>query len=165
MGVQMVKFTYSNGREATYNYEWDKLAPKLLMAGIRLFKPEPDVLIPLNSQTIALIENIVEEVEEVEEDKTEEVVKSEEIEAPKETEEPEKELSAQEKQDAAIALMKELSSCEHENYEYYYQVIGSGPKAQKRYFPVCTKCGIRQRYVKAAGLTDEEKENAKIWDK
>ena len=39
------------------------------------------------------------------------------------------------------------------------------PREQKRFFPVCKKCGIRQRYVKAADLTDEQKENAKVWDK
>jgi hypothetical protein len=35
----------------------------------------------------------------------------------------------------------------------------------RRYFPVCVKCGMRERYVKAESLTDDEKLNAKVWDK
>lgn len=168
-----VKFTFSSGKEVEYDYDWEKLAPKLQLGGMRLFGPQPGVLIPLNSNTIALIEDttIYDEVPEEHEpevgDMKTEVTTSEP--PPEYPEEVEKKLSIEEKKEAILNDMKEMSECVHEEHDIYYQEIMAGPRnnrqAQKRYFPVCAKCGVRERYVKADSLSDEQKENAKKWDK
>ena len=164
----MVKFVYASGKEVVYDYDWEKLAPKLQFAGIRLFKPEKNVLIPLNSHTIAVIENMDLE-EEVDEQGNTEALDDIKAEEPDKEEDPEKELTKQEKQDKMLAHMKEMSECTHEEYDIYYQMVTAGPKnsprEQQRFFPVCKKCGVRQRNMKSASLTDEQKENAKVWDK
>jgi hypothetical protein len=161
----MVKFIFAHGAEHDFDYDWNKLAPKMQLGGLRLFKADRDTLIPLNSNTIAMIKNIPEEIEEVVEP---EVVVEEEI-VEEEPEVEEKPLSIQEKKDKILAEMKEKSECKHDNHDYYYQEIVSGPsgdrKTQKRYFPVCSFCGVRERYVAAAKLSDDQKDNAKLWDK
>lgn len=172
----MIRFTYANGREVEYDYDWTKLAPKLQLGGLRLFAPQPGVLIPLNSHTIALIENLsVNEEKDENDEKSEEVPEREseereELEDPQEEkEEPEEKLSIEEKKEKILAEMKAKSDCKHENKTIYYQEIWTGPKnnrkVQKRYFPVCDFCGIRERYVKAADLSQEDKDNAKQWTK
>jgi DNA-directed RNA polymerase subunit M/transcription elongation factor TFIIS len=175
----MVRFTFANGKVHEFDYDWLKLSPKLQMAGMKMFRPEYGVLIPLNSHTVAMIEYV--DVELTEEEKelsdkltkklVKEVAKEEEAEEVTVEEVIEKKtpLSIQEKNELILKEMKEMSECTHENMEYHYQQILSGPKnAQKpmrRYFPVCVKCGMRERYVKAESLTDDEKLNAKVWDK
>ena len=165
-----VKFTFANGKEHEFDYDWLKMAPKLQLAGLRLFKPSRGVLIPLNSNTIALIEHIEdivsEELDEILEEFVEKVEVAELVEKSPVEENP---ISAEERNKRALAQMKEMSECTHETREFYYQEIMSGTKTnqkmQKRYFPVCVVCGLRERYVKADSLTDDERLNAKKWDK
>lgn len=165
----MVRFTFVTGAVQEFPYNWEKLAPKLTFQGIRLFTPAPNIMIPLNSATIALIERIGDEVEETKTETTTDTVVIEAEPVVEEEPEPKKEMTEQERKDKILADMKELSSCPHEEYEYHYQMVMTGPKtnqkAAKRYFPVCKKCGVRERFVKADTLTDEEKANAKLWDK
>ena len=64
-------------------------------------------------------------------------------------------------------FMKDLlakSNCKHDETTLYVQHVKVKGKASQRYFPVCSFCGTRMRYVKAADLTDEEKYNAKDWE-
>jgi hypothetical protein len=87
----------------------------------------------------------------------------------------EKPETAQERNDRLIAEMKLKSDCSnskdhmgHEQLIYYQDVQMRKKNAKKglpsrRYFPVCSFCGLRQKYVKADSLTDEQKENAKLW--
>jgi hypothetical protein len=137
-----------------------------------MFAPYPGVLIPLNSHTIERIEENIDEEPEVEEPTEEDLAFEPTDDKPTEREpEPpvelteEKPKSAQEKQEEMLAYMKEMSSCTHENYEYYYSesMVGRSKKPVRRYFPVCAKCGVREKFVKAETLTDEEKSNAKEW--
>ncbi len=165
----MIKFTYANGREVEYDYDWNKLAPKLQLGWLRLFSPQPGTLIPLNSQTIALIEDttIYEEVPEEHEETVEKLIEEEKVEEIQEDEE--KPLSVEEKKEKILAEMAEKQACTHENRSIHYQEIMSGPRnnrqVQKRYFPVCDFCGVRERYVAASKLSEDEIANAIKWDK
>jgi DNA-directed RNA polymerase subunit M/transcription elongation factor TFIIS len=58
-----------------------------------------------------------------------------------------------------LKMMMELSSCTHEEEALYQQDTKTGLK----YFPVCTKCGRRGRFVAAGKLSDDEKNAAKEW--
>jgi len=77
----------------------------------------------------------------------------------------ENEKSAQERADDMLAYMKEMSECPHEAHDFYYtdSQVGRAKSPVRRYFPVCAKCGVREKFVKKADLTDEQKENAKVW--
>jgi len=168
----MIRITYASGREYEFDYEWLKLAPKLQLGGLRMFSPKPGTLIPLNSHTIAMIEDfgVEDELEDKSEiDESEE--KSNEVES-KDTKEEikeEKKLSIEEKKEKILDEMKAKSECKHEVYQLFYQEVKTGPKGNQvispRYFPVCEECGVRERYVKNDTLTDEDKANAKKWDK
>ena len=91
---------------------------------------------------------------------------------PVEEEEPE---TQQQRNDRLLAEMKEKSDCAGNGHEGKEQVIHfqdvmirkKGAKTSlpsRRYFPVCSFCGLRQKYVKADSLTDEQKENAKLYE-
>jgi hypothetical protein len=160
----MIRFTFTSGKEQDFNYNWEKLAPKLQFAGMRMFRPKADVMIPLNSNTIALIENFPEETEEV---TVVDLSEPEPVVEPEPEKEPKK--STEDERERVLNAMKELSECTHEEREFYYQKVKSGPKGKQkeihRYFPVCVKCGVRERYVKTDSVTEEEQLNAKLWDK
>lgn len=188
----MVTIYFTSGKELTFPYDWRKLAPKFQLGGVRMFSPYPGVLIPLNSNTIERIEE--QEDEELYEDvkadepasveeesgESEEVSKAFEATSDKPTErEPEEpteltkengpaitdDMSPDQKNEARLAWMKEMSECPHENHDIYYSAstVGRAKKPVKRYFPVCAKCGVREKFVKADTLTDEQKETAKLW--
>ena len=88
--------------------------------------------------------------------------------------EPEKEENPQERTNRILAEMTAKSDCSnsedhlgHEQIIHYQDVAmtkkGKPSLPSRRYFPVCSFCGLRQKYVKADSLTDEQKENAKLW--
>jgi hypothetical protein len=148
-----------------------------------MFAPYPGLLIPLNSNTIERIEEIEDEdiEDEIspeesdsgieEKDDFEETFKPSDEKPTERIPEPPVELkekkpkSAQEKQEEMLAYMKEMSECTHEKHDYHYtdSTVGRAKKPVRRYFPVCAKCGVREKFVKADTLTDEQKENAKEW--
>jgi hypothetical protein len=174
----MVKFYFVNGAVVEDDTTFQQAVITLQRRGMRFYKTSSRVLIPVNSNTIMYVENIEEEEDEPREESSE-VEASDEGASGRDSEKDErsekvdteeaetKELTEQEKKDAILAHMKEMSECKHENHDIYYQStsVGRGKKAAKRYFPVCAKCGVRERYVKASDLSDDQKENAKIWDK
>lgn len=164
MGI--IRFTVENSGTYEVEADWNKLIPSLQSRGIRVFRPAPGVLIPVDK--ITLIEDITPEVEEESLETIEELAETEddndEIE-----EVEENPIGIEEKKEIILKEMKEKSECKHENRDIYYQEIMSGPrnnrKSQKRYFPVCSFCGVRERYVKADSLSEDEIANAKKWDK
>jgi hypothetical protein len=171
----MIRFTCDNGNTYELEADWNRLIPNLQTRGIRVFRPKAGVLIPIDK--IVLIEDLdqlaaeeLEEVKEVEivEEEAEEAKSSDEV-VEDSDEEEEEQLDIEQRKEKILKEMAEKSSCEHENRSIYYQEIMGGPRgnrtAQKRYFPVCDFCGVRERYIKADSLTDEEKANAKLWDK
>jgi hypothetical protein len=178
----MIKFHFVNGTVIDDNTTFQKAVITLQRRGMRFYQTSERTLVPVNSNTIMFVENVPEEDEyeargpqdisaktegdnegdsgrDSEKDERSEKVDTEEAET--------KELTEQEKKDAILAHMKEMSECKHEDHDIYFQEtsVGAGKKAAKRYFPVCAKCGVRERYVKASDLSDDQKENAKIWDK
>jgi len=168
----MPKIYFTSGKTLEITeYEFEKMAPKLQMGGIRLYRTAKGNLIPLNSTTMELIEKettedvfVGEQVEVQEEVKKEEVLKpdltehdemkgAEPITKPAEKK-PETE---QERQDRMMAELVEKSNCLHprELLEMRFQAT----KAGNRYFPVCTFCGYRHRYIsvkkiKSGAITD-----------
>jgi hypothetical protein len=159
----MVRIHFISGKELEFEYDWIKLAPKFQHLGLRMFRTPGGQLVPANSPTIEYIE-----IEETAEEIIAKEIKVEEspvIEAPVEEPAEKKEQSAHEKAAEMLEEMKKLSSCPHEKYDYYYVNSTAGPnrKPVKRYFPVCANCGIREKFIKADSLTDEQKENAKVW--
>jgi hypothetical protein len=86
----------------------------------------------------------------------------------------EKPESPQARNDRLLEEMKEKSDCAGNKHAGKEQVIhyqdvmikrkGKGSLPSRRYFPVCSFCGLRQKYVKADTLTDEQKENAKLYE-
>jgi hypothetical protein len=172
----MIKIHFVSGKVKELDQPWDKFPQKLNFGGLRLLKGNKNLLIPLNSNTIEYVEYEEDEIEETIE--SEPVASDEPVAEP--TDEPEVEATVpepeketpQEAQDRMLAEMMEKSNChknkhEGQDMEIYYQetTVGKGKTAAKRYFPVCSFCGVRERYVKASDLTDEQKENAKVWDK
>lgn len=124
--------------------EFRNLAPKLNMKGIKTQYTKAGHLLPLNSMTIEFIEHIEDErksesakptIKETEPVKEPEEVKTEEAPAEK-PKEPKKD---------PMAEMLEKSNCKHEpeKMELYRQHTAKGI----RYFPVCSFCGKREKYV------------------
>lgn len=124
--------------------EFQNMSPKLNMKGIKTQKTKSGHLIPLNSMTMEFIEHKPEEVEMIHRPVAEKPVLP--IEQP--------ELPPMDKQEAKPApktneeLLDEMmakSNCKHEpeKLELYVQQTAKGA----RYFPVCSFCGKRERYV------------------
>lgn len=146
-------------------HEYTKIMPKMKNGGIRFYDTRRGDLIPLNSTTIEMItkgdmpaplEEAVEVVEYVMPDSQETMkyaAKAEVVEEKKESDEE----KAQRQMNDIIAK----SNCAHpkEKSEMYKKDTAKGT----RYFPVCTFCGKRERYVKADSLSAEEKLNATVW--
>lgn len=148
---------------------FDRFITELKSRGIRLMldtNEERRLLIPLNSHTIEyVIEERDEIVEVPDEDAKEdgltveeelEAIKAEAIAAKKEVD---SKKDIEEKREDAMNEIMAKSNCQHVEVEIFRHDTTKG----SRYFPVCTFCGKRERYVKADSLTDEQKENAELW--
>ena len=153
------------------DYEYEMVVPRLLKVGCKLWKLNENMLVVADK--IAVVEDTTDyEEREAEEVAAilEEVKETEAaIEDDVQVEEPKKEkiLTAQQKAEKQLELMKELSECPHEEHLIYYQesTAGKNRKPIKRYFPVCKKCGVREKFLKSSLLPDEVKDAAKLWDK
>ena len=127
--------------------EFEQIAPKLQQGGIRLYRTGSQSLVPLNSNTIELIEFVNDvpiekpapqvKLEQPAETAPEAEIKTIDPEPVVEVEEVPKELP--------MDKMLRLSNCKHEPeiLELYRQHTAKGI----RYFPVCTVCGKRERYI------------------
>lgn len=175
----MIKIYFVTGKTIEIdNYDFFKLGPKLTHGGLRVWRPKPDTMIPLNSAGIMMIKEIETEEEQEEQHSAEmeriiaeerkKLNPTEQEETPIEPqpEKPEKKKSAQERNDEALAYMKEMSECPHEEHDIYFSnsTVGRKRTPVKRYFPVCAKCGVREKFVKADSLPDEVKEAAKLYE-
>lgn len=155
--------------------ERSKIAPKLQNSGVKLYRcgEHRQTLIPLNSNTMEMIEFVPEP--EVEEEPvivhketsmgisqvSDHIVedKQDHQEAPKE--------STEEKQKRMMDDLIAKSNCKHEDQSLYIQHTAKGI----RYFPVCLFCGKRERFVSEKRILDgevdqwgpEDIKNAKVW--
>lgn len=147
---------------------FDKFVVELKQRGIRLMVDANDerrVIIPLNSNTIEFVEERIDKPEVVEEpevtEEIDEVAELEKIKAEAEAAQAEVESKKdieEQREDAMKELMAK-SNCAHVETTLFRHDTAKG----SRYFPVCSFCGKRERYVKADSLTDEERENAQLW--
>lgn len=147
-------------------HEYTKIMPKMKNGGIRFYDTRRGDLIPLNSTTIEMItkgdmpaplDEVVEPVEYKMPDSQETMKYATTIEpTPEEVSEGD-EAKAQRLMDEMLAK----SNCNHPEDKaiIYKKETSKGV----RYFPVCSFCGKRERYVKAESLTDEQKLSAKVW--
>ena len=166
----VIRFTSGKTLEITEK-EFRAIAPKLKGGGIRLLTTKDQHLIPLNSNTMEIIEYVQDEpVEGKVIEKEPEVLPEQptlpEGATPKKEETPE---SIEARKEKALAEMIEKSNCKHERDKLlmYRHDTAKGV----RYFPVCTFCGKRERYVsekkvrdgEIEGWTGEDIDNAKPW--
>lgn len=172
----MVVIHFASGKTHEFEYDWNNLAPKFQLGGIRMFKAPDGSLIPLNSHTIERIEFVETEEEIIADEWTEETVDIndqeavavagvvEEINDADIEAEEEKPLTPDQKAALLLEEMKAKSECTHEGttvYVYSDSSVGKGRKPIRRYRTQCTNCGVIGKFIKSATLTDEEKLNAK----
>lgn len=162
----MATIHFSSGKTREIDADrLDKFIMDLKGRGIKLMvdrKPDCILIVPLNSNTMEFIEEIpevkpepvVEETEVTLEDLKEELEEAkEEIDSKKDIEEKRKEQMDE---------MMRKSSCTHP--EDQMVIFRHDTKKGSRFFPVCSFCGKRERYVKAESLSDEVKNAAEIWE-
>jgi hypothetical protein len=132
--------------------EMETMAPKLQAGGIRMYRTGKNCLIPLNSNTMEFIESVPEDEPTVE-PKPETAAKKPVKLAPKPEE---KTKGDQGREDDAMKELLEKSNCKHEpeKLSLYVQHTAKGV----RYFPVCSFCGKRERYVSEKKIIDGEYE-------
>ena len=142
-------------------------------SGIRFYDLRNGKFIPLNSNTIEMID-FERPTEEVKMLTVEEMLDSDTGQVdmddvpdyinPTATFEKEKAAappSREEKAATGLATLIEKSSCKHELDKQELNKVGS--KKGTRYFNVCSFCGWRGRFVKESSLTAEQRDNAKIY--
>lgn len=155
----IIHFTSGKVLEITDD-EMRSIAPRLKNGGIRICTVGIGHLIPLNSNTMEMIELVVEPENEILVENSEEIIEDK-------NDVIEKEKTPQEKQDDAMKELLAKSNCKHENTVLYKQHTAKGI----RYFPVCPFCGKRERYVSEKRIMDgeiidwtpEDIKNAKTW--
>jgi hypothetical protein len=164
---------FTSGKKLEINeYEYLKIAPKLKGGGIRLMQMTGGHLIPLNSNTMEMIEHIEEKVA-----NSPIVINKKQTMGITELPEEQKEQVEKPKVKTAEEVMADItakSNCKHEpeKTELYIQHTTKG----LRYFPVCNFCGKRDRYISESKIvkgeykgtpnekwTEKDIANAKPW--
>lgn len=124
-------------------------------------------IIPFDSPSIAIVER--EKPDEPTEEVRQELPKAEETESDEEDESAEEvpEVTAQEKAEAALAEMKAKSECGMNKHTGQKQIIykqafkaAKGGKVYYKYYPICSFCGEKGRFIAADKLPDDVKEAA-----
>jgi hypothetical protein len=142
--------------------EFLALPPKLKNGGVRLVQTTRGDFIPLNSNTMEYVEHIA-EIEEVKnydtlisQEPAEEVIHIEkvDVEAPEGTMSTGEIAKPKETPEEKLAEMVDKSNCLHEpeKLQLYRQHTARGI----RYFPVCSFCGKRERYVSESKINKGE---------
>jgi hypothetical protein len=163
---------FSSGKEQSISAgKLDKFIMDLKGRGIKLMIDRNDdrtLIIPLNSSTLEFIVDVYDfkEMEQTESDapppEEEDELKQMKEELDAATKEVEDKKDVEEKRDDAMKDIMDKSNCTHpkDKLVYYRQDTSKG----SRYFPVCSFCGKRERYVKAESLSDEVKAAAPLWE-
>jgi hypothetical protein len=139
---------FVSGKELEINEkEFNDIPVTLASKGVKVKRMRSGAVVPMNSTTIEFIQAIPEESDLVEKeepmeehDSTPEIKKAAEEQLDVQIEKP-KPKTQQEMLDEITAK----SNCKHEadKLELYVQHTAKG----KRYFPVCSFCGKRERYI------------------
>lgn len=155
----MPKIHFNNGNEVKISeFEYRKLNKRIIAAGIKVFKMDDGTILFLVNQPIAYID-----ATDLDEKKRKDPSKIPP--PPKPTAEAIKENSPVEATEEKTEKTEydkflERANCTHpEEYrKIFFTVAKDGGQ---RFFPVCTFCGKRERYVKKDSLSDETRANAK----
>ena len=128
--------------------QFQKIGPKLRDGGVRVWALKDSHIIPLNSHTMEYVEYVVED-EEMKERKEEDRFISEPI-----LDQRSQESKVPKTSEELLAEMTAKSNCKHEpeKLELYIQHTAKGI----RYFPVCSFCGKRERYVSESKINKGE---------
>ena len=138
---------FGSGKELEITeVEFSRMGPKLNAKGIRTQVTATGHLIPLNSTTMEFIEHVPEPVY-VDEPMTEA-----EYDALPEDQNVQVEKKPVKTQEELLAKITSKSNCKHEpeKMEMFIQHTSKG----YRYFPVCSFCGKRERYVSEKKITE-----------
>lgn len=131
---------------------------RMISGGLKFTKLKDGDWIPLNSTTMEFIscQDMPKRKKIIYADPEEEakVIVSQEI--VQRVEEEKKSIEDRRKAELSELLAK--SDCKHEGDKL--SVFKSDSKKGVRYFKVCKFCGYRERFIKEADLTTEQKENA-----
>ena len=156
----MPKIYFTSGKTIEISgKEYSKMAPRMQASGVRLYRTSKGDFIPLNSNTMELIELGEPEAMPKEVAPSPEPMKPTKAEVEVMVEKVEKQETREDEQQRLLEEITAKSDCVHEEKEIYKQSTTKGD----RWFPVCTFCGKRDRFVKADSLTPAEKLNAKVW--
>lgn len=157
-----MKIFFSSGKmeqvEMTSS-EFNRMLKAMKDTGIRFVQLRNGNYIPVNSNTMELIESELEEmkrhrvaVNPVEEETHVPVV---------ETKEESKDVGSAAREKEALELLMKKSDCEHDGDKLVLcKAIG---KKGERFFKVCNFCGYRSKFISSDLVTDGEKANAKIF--
>jgi hypothetical protein len=167
---------FTSGKTLEINeFEYTQIAPKLQNGGIRLYKVRGKGFVPLNSATMEFVEHVPEPVvvkkgtsvgpsdlaekivatpskTQAEEDANDEAWA--ETQPHKQYDHKEEPKTLQERKDEAMSDLMAKSNCSHEpeKMNLYVQHTAKGV----RYFPVCSFCGKRERYVSESKILKGE---------
>lgn len=166
---------FTSGKEFKLGeLEFAKIAPKLQLGGVRLYRTGNGSFIPLNSNTMEMIEYVPDVVDIIEADDETPTPKILNPGTPNEiptqpTPTEEAKPSIEDRKQSIMDELIEKSNCKHEpeKLRMFQQSTAKGI----RYFPVCSFCGKRERYVSEKKVRDGELErwsgddidNAKMW--
>ena len=148
---------FTSGKQLEISeFDYAQIAPKLQNGGIRLYKVRGKGFVPLNSATMEFVEHVPEPVVE------EKPIVVQKAPVPTQsviveggsTEEEVQPKSLQERKDEAMSDLMAKSNCKHESEKMnlYVQHTAKGV----RYFPVCSFCGKRERYVSESKILKGE---------
>ena len=158
-----MKIYFTSGKvvEREMDYaETKAMVTRMGGSGIRFYDMRDGRWIPLNSNTIELIEseNLIVQRKPVPVEMAAELTDREDPDATFEQEQLSAPVSREEKADNVMQDIINKSNCKHEQEKLILSTVGS--KKGDRYFYVCSFCGWRGRFVKADSLTPEEIDNA-----
>jgi hypothetical protein len=166
----MIKVNFTSGKSLELEEGEDQkfLRNIKLRGNIRYYETMAGHLIPLNSQTIELVEIMKDPTDalidtlpveiEVDEEKLNE---SMETPVPEMDEMNKQEAPKTKTQDELLEEMRKRSDCNHEGL---LQMCVSETKQGRRYFPVCSFCGHRMRYVGKQKVAEGKDPNWTIED-
>jgi hypothetical protein len=156
--------------------EFRKMPPKLQYGGVRLWRLKNGSFIPLNSNTIELVEKetpedmeraaALKKVQALADQMTEAMADTEETpvpaDVPEEFEKKEivQEETIQQRRDRQMQEMLDKSNCTHVDKVLYKQDTKQGTK----HFPVCTFCGKRERFVSVKKIKEGKLEDWTMQD-
>jgi hypothetical protein len=152
----LIHFSSGKTLEIT-EYEFANMSPKLNSKGIKTQKTKSGHLIPLNSMTMEYIEHVPEDiicVLDIGDGEIGELPRTDAADPVLPEQDKQEEKPKVKTQEEMMAEMLEKSNCKHEpdKMVLYRQHTAKGI----RYFPRCSFCGKRERYISESKIVKGE---------